>query len=98
MPAVAFERAFLDCHRAAVEAGEGVPYAADLMFYEVDGYSADPALRDTGDNDDAMLRAHAQRLVLRLDEPWPRLPGSPSDEQLLEDFRRAAARLNSKRT
>lgn len=92
-----FERLFLDAHRAAVAAGETVPYAVDLMFYEVDAYSPDPSLRAPDDNDDAMLRAHAQRLLGRFDEPWPKLPGSPTDVQLIENFRRAAARLNGKR-
>lgn len=93
-----FERRFLDAHRAAVAAGETVPYAVDLMFYEVDAYSPDPSLRAPDDNDDEMLRAHAQRLLGRFDEPWPKLPGSPTDAQQLEAFRRAAARLNGKRT
>lgn len=93
-----FERRFLDAHRAAAEAGESVPYAVDLMFYEVDAYSPDPSLRAPDDNDDAMLRAHAQRLLGRFDEPWPKLPGSPADAQVLQTFRRAAARLNGKRT
>lgn len=93
-----FERRFLDAHRAAVAAGETVPYAVDLMFYEVDAYSPDPSLRAPDDNDDEMLRAHAQRLLGRFDEPWPKLPGSPTDAQQLEAFRRAASRLNSKRT
>ena len=93
-----FERAFLDAHRTAVEAGETVPYAVDLMFYEVDAYSPDPSLRAPDDNDDDMLRAHAQRLLGRFDEPWPKLPGSPTDAQVLENFRRAAARLNPKRS
>ena len=92
-----FERAFLDAHRTAVAAGESVPYAVDLMFYEVDAYSPDPSLRAPDDNDDDMLRAHAQRLLGRFDEPWPKLPGSPTDAQMLSDFRRAAARLNGKR-
>lgn len=92
-----FEAAFLDCHRAAVAAGESVPYAVDLMFYEVDAYSPDPSLRGPEDNDDDMLRAHAQRLLGRFEEPWPKLPGSPTDLQLLENVRRAAARLNGKR-
>jgi hypothetical protein len=93
-----FERLFLDAHRAAVAAGESVPYAVDLMFYEVDAYSPDPSLRAPDDNDDEMLRAHAQRLLGRFDEAWPKLPGSPSDAQVLENLRRAAARLNGKRT
>lgn len=93
-----FECRFLDAHRAAVEAGETVPYAVDLMFYEVDAYSPDPSLRAPDDNDDDMLRAHAQRLLGRFDEPWPKLPGSPTDVQVLENFRRAAARLNGKRS
>lgn len=88
-----FERRFLEKSRVAVEAGERVPYAVDLMFYEVDAYCADPALRSADDNDDEMLRRHAERLLTRMDEAWPRLPGAPTDEQVLENFRRAVKRL-----
>lgn len=92
-----FERKFLAAHRAAVEAGQSVPYAVDLMFYEVDAYCADPALRDAADLDESQLREAATRLVSRLDEPWPdlgppRAAGRP-DKQLLDNFRRAAALL-----
>lgn len=71
----AFERAYLDAMREAGRKATPVPYAADLMFYEVDAYCADPALRGEGDLDEAGLRAAAERLLGRLDEPWPALPG-----------------------
>ena len=93
MSAPDFERVFLERSRAAVEAGERVPYAVDLMFYEVDAYCGDPALRGPTDNDDEMLRRHAERLLARIDEDWPPLPGAPDDEQVLETFRRAVKRL-----
>ena len=91
-----FERAFLDAWREARDKGESEPYAVDLMFYEVDAYCADPALRAETDLDEAGLRDAARRLVDRLDEPWPPLPGDRSDTDKLEDFRRAAARLGLK--
>lgn len=91
-----FERGFLDAFREKRDAGERVPYAADLMFYEVDAYCADPALRGENDLDEAGLRNAARRLITRMDEPWPKLPGEPSDAQMLDNFRRAAAALGQK--
>jgi hypothetical protein len=91
-----FERAFLDAWRDARDNGERVPYAADLMFYEVDAYCADPALRGPEDLDEVGLRAAALSLVGRLDEPWPKLPGAPSDEQQMKNFERAVAALGRK--
>ncbi|SFZ83666.1 self-protective colicin-like immunity [Devosia enhydra] len=88
-----FQDEFLAASRDATARGERVPYAADLMFYEVDAYCADPALRGENDLDEAGLRDAARRLITRLDEPWPKLPRTPSDEQILENFRRAADRL-----
>ncbi|RUT34619.1 hypothetical protein EMQ25_01245 [Arsenicitalea aurantiaca] len=96
MDGVAFERAYLEASRAAVEAGDRVPYAADLMFYEVDAFCADPALRGEGDLDEAGLRQAARELVRRLDEPWPAVPGAPTDQQTFETFREAAQRLGRK--
>ena len=93
MDGPAFQDEFLAASRVAVARGERVPYAADLMFYEVDAYCADPALRGEADLDEAGLRDAARRLITRLDEPWPKLPGTPSDEQIFENFRRAADSL-----
>lgn len=73
-----FERAFILAHRHAAEHGETIPYAMDLLFYEVDAYCADPALRGPEDIDEVELRAAAIRLLGRLDEKWPRPPGSPA--------------------
>ncbi len=90
----AFETAFLDRSRAAVDAGERVPFAIDRLFYEVDAYCADPALFQPGDNDETALRAHAEEALARFDEPWPpTAPLSAEDRRnraLLEKFRDAA--------
>jgi|GEM_PF-1658897 len=88
-----FERRFLDGHRQTVELGESVPYAVDLLFYEVDAYCQDPALRGPNDLDEAGLRDAARLLLPRIDEPWPPLPGQPTKDQNDANFRRAAARL-----
>ena len=72
-----FEQRFSDATRTATNVGESVPYAVDLLFYDLDAYSADPALRGEGDNDGDSLRSVAQQLLARIDEPWPILPGQP---------------------
>lgn len=66
-----FERRFLDLRREEIERGESQRFAVDLLFYEVDAYCADPALRDAEDIDEAELRRQAVRCLARWDEPWP---------------------------
>lgn len=90
----AFERQFLDATRAATDKGESVPYAIDLLFYEVDAYSALPELRGPNDLDEAGLREAARRLIERMDEPWPKLPGDPrNDDEAMARFKRVIAEL-----
>lgn len=67
----AFERHFLELRRDEIDRGESQRFAVDLLFYEVDAFCADPALRDAGDIDEAELRRQAQRCLARWDEPWP---------------------------
>ncbi len=69
--APAFEQQFLAMWREGRDAGARERYAVDLLFYEVDAYCADPALRDEHDIDEAELRAAARRCLARWDEPWP---------------------------
>ena len=75
MDAPAFETAFIGAYNAARLPGD-VPYTMDLLFYEVDAYCADPALRGPNDIDDAQLRAAARALVARIDESWPEPNGA----------------------
>ena len=75
MDAPAFETAFIRAYHMARLPGD-VPYAMDLLFYEVDAYCADPALRGPDDIDEAQLKAVARALLARIDEPWPRSEGS----------------------
>jgi hypothetical protein len=75
MDAPAFETAFIRAYNMARLPGD-VPYTMDLLFYEVDAYCADPALRGPEDIDDVQLKAAARALVARIDEPWPRPSGT----------------------
>lgn len=75
MDGPAFETAFIAAYNAARLPGD-VPYAMDLLFYEVDAYCADPALRGPEDIDEAQLRAAARALLARIDEPWSRPNGA----------------------
>lgn len=66
-----FERRFLALRRGEIDRGESPRFAVDLLFYEVDAFCADPALRGPEDIDEAELRRQAQRCLARWDEPWP---------------------------
>lgn len=66
-----FERRFLDLRREEIDCGESQSFAVDLLFYEVDAYCADPALRGPGDIDEVELRRQAVFCLARWDEPWP---------------------------
>jgi len=75
MDGPAFETAFIRAYNAARLPGD-MPYAMDLLFYEVDAYCADPALRGPEDIDEAQLKSAARALLARIDEPWPRPAGA----------------------
>lgn len=96
----AFERAFLDLWRLAGDAGDRVPYAIDLLFYEVDAYCADPLLFQDGDNTEDMLMDHARAALARLHAPWPDRGPETAEEKrdraLLDELKRLAAGLGVK--
>ena len=97
-----FERAYLDRWRRARDNGERERRAVDKLFYGVDAFCADPALRGDTDIDETQLRAEARQALENWDETWPDGgPLSPEDTrnaELLEQFKRAAARLGLLRT
>ena len=66
-----FERRFLALWRADIARGESPRHAVDLLFYEVDAYCDDPALRGEQDIDEEELRRQARLCLSRWHEPWP---------------------------
>jgi hypothetical protein len=60
-----FERRFLELRRGEIGRGVSQRFAVDLLFYEVDAFCADPALRDREDIDEAELRRQAMRCLAR---------------------------------
>ena len=66
-----FERRFLDLRRGEIDRGVSQRFAVDLLFYEVDAYCADPALRGAEDIDEAELRRQAVLCLARWEAPWP---------------------------
>ncbi len=89
-----FERAFLDAWRHDRDNGIRVARAVDTLFYEVDAYCADPALRGPNDIDEAALLAATREALARFDEPWPERPGEETDLQQLDAIRRTLTRLS----
>ena len=69
-----FEARFLAMRRDEIARGESQRYAVERLFYEVDAYCADPALRDDGDIDEVTLREEARRCLAGWEEPWPPIP------------------------
>jgi hypothetical protein len=92
-----FERRFLDGWRSDRDTLGTSPYAIERLFYEVDAYCGYPELRGPQDLDEAGLRDATIEALARFDEPRPpappRTPADLKDEKLLDDVRRAVARL-----
>lgn len=71
MDAASFETAYVALYSKAAAAGLSIPYAADLLFYEVDAYCGDPELRGSEDIDDAQLLGAARKALEEWHRPWP---------------------------
>ncbi len=72
----AFNDLFLDAWRAARDCGKPIPKPVDDLFYVVEAYCPDPALRNPQspyEADDAALRQSAVEALARLSSPLPPL-------------------------
>lgn len=69
-----FERQYIDLHRREVEQGRSIRFAADQLFYEVDAYCSDPAIRGPQDIGEIELQRAAEKALHDWDVPWPPIP------------------------
>lgn len=68
MSAGDFEARFIETWNAAPDGSLGEAFAAlEQMFFDVDAFCLDPALRDDGDLDEAGLTASAEKTLAAID-------------------------------
>jgi hypothetical protein len=60
LDAGSFEKKFLELRRSSGDMPEKVEEVVDNLFYDVDAFVEDPALRDEDDIDEEQLRESAQ--------------------------------------
>jgi hypothetical protein len=78
MSASEFEASYIRAYNEAATNGMSIPFAADRLFYAVDAYQGDPALRGPLDIDEAALREEASQALEQWSAPWPHATTSAS--------------------
>jgi hypothetical protein len=74
LDAPTFERRYIELYRLEAVRGASIRFAVDQLFYEVDAYCADPALRGPQDIDQVELQRAAEKALRDWDLPWPPIP------------------------